>query len=546
MKLTKPNISLSYAGITLVLATFFALVMNLPVYSALVGIFGKLDSVKIGFIISLPFFFAAALNFLFNLFSWPYITKPFFITLIIVSSFVSYASYNYGTLFDTEMINNIVETDTSEAGSYLSLYSLVWVALLGFLPATLLAFTKISKPRSWLNFTLRKLGSMMASLVVIGVIAMMYYQDYASVGRNNSYLKKLIIPTQFVYSTTKFVKQKYFSTPIIYKELGLDAKQSPEALAAAESKPTLFVFLLGETARSYNYELNGYDRPTNPYTRDLNVISFKDVSSCGTATAVSVPCMFSAMDKGSFSRDVADNQDNVLDILSHAGVDVAWQENDGGDKQVAKRIKKTEVNRKRVDDMCNGETCYDMAMLENFDQKVAELKGNRMMVMHLIGSHGPTYFQRYPKEMGAFQPDCPRSDIENCSVDQIVNTYDNTIAYTDYVVAQTIDKLKALQDKYNTALVYISDHGESLGENGMFLHGMPYGLAPNNQTHVPLIVWLSDGFKQEKHLKTDCLKKNATSHQYSQDNVFHSLLGIMDVSTNAYNPDMDLFASCRS
>ncbi|NIY94141.1 phosphoethanolamine transferase, partial [Vibrio diazotrophicus] len=280
MKLIKPNFSLSYAGITLVLATFFALVMNLPVYSALADIFGKLDSVKIGFIISLPFFFAAALNFLFNLFSWPYITKPFFITLIIVSSFVSYASYNYGTLFDTDMINNIVETDSSEAGSYLSLYSFGWVALFGLLPAGILAFTKIKKPSSWLNFTLKKLGSMMASLVVIGVVAMMYYQDYASVGRNNSYLKKLIIPTQFVYSTTKFVKQKYFSTPIVYHELGLDAKQSPEALAAADTKPTLFVFLLGETARTYNYELNGYKRPTNPYTRDLNVISFKDVSSC--------------------------------------------------------------------------------------------------------------------------------------------------------------------------------------------------------------------------------------------------------------------------
>ncbi|WP_165311494.1 phosphoethanolamine transferase [Vibrio ziniensis] len=546
MKLIKPNFSLSYAGVTLVLATFFALLMNLPVYATLADIFDKLDSVKIGFIISLPFFFAAALNLLFNLFSWPYITKPIFIVLIIVSSFVSYASFNYGTLFDTDMITNIVETDSSEAGSYLSFYSIGWVVVLGLVPAVMLALTKIQKPSSWINFTLRKLGSMAASLVVIGVIAMLYYQDYSSVGRNNSYLKKLIIPTEFVYSTSKFVKQKYFAKPIVYKELGLDAKQSPKALASAETKPTLFVFLLGETARSYNYELNGYERPTNPYTRNLDVISFKDVSSCGTATAVSVPCMFSAMDKSNFNRDIADNQDNVLDILSHAGVDVAWQDNDGGDKEVAKRIKKTEINRKRVDDMCNGETCYDMAMLENFDQKVDALQGNRMMVMHLIGSHGPTYFQRYPKNMGTFQPDCPRSDIENCSVEQIVNSYDNTIAYTDYVVAQTIDKLQALQDKYNTALVYISDHGESLGENGMFLHGMPYGLAPNNQTHVPLIVWFSDGFKQEKHLQANCLENHATNRQYSQDNVFHSLLGIMDVNTKAYNPDMDLFASCRS
>ncbi|MFV0448817.1 MAG: phosphoethanolamine transferase [Vibrio sp.] len=545
MKLIKANFSLSYAGITLVLATFFALVLNLPIYSSLTDIFAKLDNVKIGFIISLPFFFAAALNLLFNLFSWPYITKPIFIVLIIASSFVSYASFNYGTLFDTEMINNIIETDSSEAGSYLSFYSIGWIVVFGLIPATILAVTKIQKPSSWINFTLRKIGSMTASLVVIGIIAILYYQDYSSVGRNNSYLKKLIIPTEFVYSTSKFIKQKYFATPIVYKEIGLDAKQSAKALVTAQTKPTLFVFLLGETARSHNYELNGYERPTNPYTRDLNVISFKDVSSCGTATAVSVPCMFSALDKSNFNREVADNRDNVLDILSHAGVDVAWQENDGGDKNVAKRIKKTVINRNRIDNMCNGETCYDMAMLEDFEQKVNELKGNRMMVMHLIGSHGPTYFQRYPKEMGAFQPDCPRSDIENCSVEQIVNSYDNTIAYTDYVVAQTIDKLKALQDKYNTALVYISDHGESLGENGMFLHGMPYGLAPDYQTHVPLIVWLSDGFKQEKQIKAGCLE-NHSSRQYSQDNLFHSLLGIMDVSTNTYNPNMDLFASCRS
>mgnify|MGYP000306620317 CR=1 FL=1 len=168
------------------------------------------------------------------------------------------------------------------------------------------------------------------------------------------------------------------------------------------------------------------------------------------------------------------------------------------------------------------------------------------MVMHLIGSHGPTYFQRYPKEMAHFQPDCPRADIENCSVEQIVNTYDNTIRYTDFVMSQGIEQLTALQDKYNTAVIYLSDHGESLGENGLFLHGMPYSLAPDFQTHVPMIVWMSDGFKQAKGINVDCLSREAQKNSYSHDNLFHSLLGIMDITTEAYDNKMDIFAHCRT
>lgn len=540
------GINLSYVGISFCLALYFVVIVNLPVYSALSDVLSKLDGVKIGFVISIPIFFLATFNFLFNLFSWPWLTKPFFALLILLSAAVSYAGFNYGTLFDSDMIANIVETDSSEAGSYFSLYSLVWMIGMGIIPALLLIITPIQKNKSFFNLILRKLTSMAISLVVIGTVAMMYYQDYASVGRNNSYLRQLIIPTQLVYSIGKYVHRTYLATPIIYREIGLDAKQTPQALSAATDKPTLVVFVLGETARSQNYQLNGYSRPTNSYTKALNVISFQDVSSCGTATAVSVPCMFSSFTRDNYSRQAADNQDNFLDILKRAQVGLFWIENDGGDKNVAKNIDKIEIDRSRVDELCNGQTCYDMAMLENFEKNIDKMQGNRMLLMHLIGSHGPTYFQRYPQDKKVFQPDCPRADIENCTVDQIINTYDNTILYTDYVIAQTIEKLKTLEDKYNTALIYISDHGESLGENGLFLHGMPYGLAPEYQTQVPMIFWTSPGFEREKSLNTTCLRNNAQQKTYSQDNLFHSMLGIMDITTEVYNPHMDLFANCRS
>ncbi|EAR56082.1 hypothetical protein SKA34_12850 [Photobacterium sp. SKA34] len=542
------NRGISYVTFTLLLALYFAIVVNIPIYKELVNIFSSLDQVKIGFIITIPIFFFAALNFLFNLFSWPWISKPFFILLLITSGMVSYASYNYGILFDTGMITNIVETDTSEASSYLSAYSVIWTLIMGVVPALLVFKVKL-KPigGKWLRFTLTKVISMLASLAVIAVIAGLYYQDYASIGRNNSYLKKIIIPTQYVYAISSYVKENYLTTPEPYREIGTDAKQSQLAQQQAKEKPTLLVFVLGETARTQNYQTNGYGRETTPYTNMLDVVSFKDVSSCGTATAVSVPCMFSQLPHSDFDRSKADNQDNAIDIMQRAGIDFLWKENDGGDKDVAHNIKKIEVDRRQKNEFCNGKTCYDIALLDKLDDQIANMKGNRLVALHLIGSHGPTYFQRYPKDKAFFQPDCPRADIENCSVEQIVNSYDNTIRYTDFVLAQTIEKLKTLEYKYNTAMIYVSDHGESLGENGLFLHGMPYGLAPDFQKRVPMMLWMSPGFKQAKHINTDCLaQESQQTATHSHDNVFHSLLGIMDVETNAYDGKLDIFKTCRA
>lgn len=537
---------MSYATFTFLLALYFTVIVNLPVYKALIGIFSQLETVKLGFVITIPLFFLACLNFLFSLFSWPKISKPFFIILLILSSMVSYAGFNYGVMFDYGMIANIIETDSSEASSYLSLYSIMWTLVMGIIPALIIYKLPMKPLTNPFKFVTAKIASMLVSLVLIGLIAAMYYQDYASVGRNNSYLKKMIIPTQFVYSASQYVKDTYFTTPQPYKQIGLDAKQSDVALVQAHTKPTLMIMVVGETARAQNYELNGYHRNTTPYTRELDMISFQDVTACGTATAVSVPCMFANMNRDNFERSQADNQDNLLDIMKRANVSQLWKENDGGDKSVAKNITKIEIDRSRKDEMCNGSTCYDMALLENIDKNIADLNGNRMITLHLIGSHGPTYYQRYPSNKAIFKPDCPRADIENCSQEQIINSYDNTILYTDYVISQMIEKLQQLNEQYNTALVYISDHGESLGENGTYLHGIPYRFAPEYQTKVPLMVWMSPSFQQTKNIDYTCLKKAASkTGTYSHDNIFHSMLGVMDISTEEYQAELDIFSQCR-
>ncbi|MCR9387958.1 phosphoethanolamine transferase [Vibrio metoecus] len=535
----------SYNQLVLILAIYFALPLNLPVYEKLAQIFTESAQIHWGFVISIPLFFLFALNFIFQIFSWPYLFKPFFALLLIISSILSFVGFQYGTIVDRDMLVNVLETNSSEASSYLTVYSVLWFVVLGVLPALWLLLTPIRKEKSVWRFLGKKSLSMLVSLLAVALIAALYYQNYSSVGRNNSYLKRMIIPTHFIYSSVGLVKQRYFTEPMVYKMIGTDAQQKTIATDSPDQKPTLVFFVLGETARVQNYQYFGYPRDTNAYTQPFQPIFFKNVASCGTATAISVPCMFSNMTRDNFDRNRADNQDNVLDILQRAGISLLWKENDGGDKGVAKNIPLKELARDKREGLCDGDTCYDIAMLENLDQEIADQNGNRMIFMHIIGSHGPTYFKRYPKEMAAYQPDCPRADIENCSVEQIVNTYDNTIRYTDYVLAQLMTKLESLQKDYNTALIYISDHGESLGENGMFLHGMPYNLAPDYQTQVPLLVWMSQGFSQSKGIDVDCLRSK-TNLPYSHGNLFHSLLGVMDVSTEAYETSLDLFSQCRA
>tara|TARA_R110001606_G_scaffold122816_2_gene255899 strand:- start:16 stop:1494 length:1479 start_codon:yes stop_codon:yes gene_type:complete len=487
----------------------------------------------------MPIFIFSITNILFSLISWPYIAKPIFIFLILTSSIVSYVIYNYGISVDYGMIQNAFETDTGEATSYLSFYSIFWVGITGIVPSLIVVLVKIRPEIS----VIKKLLSIVISALVIFSIVFFYFKDLSYIGRKNSYLKEMIVPTYYLSSAYKYIKNTYFSSPVIYKKIGEDAKQTN---ASATQKPTLFFFVLGETARSQNYQLNGYQRPTNEFTQQQNVVSFQDVASCGTATATSLPCLFSSLSRDEYNESIAKNQDNVIDILKRAGVSLLWKENDGGDKDVAKNIDKTTLNREEVNEFCNGNSCYDMALLENLDSDIRNMQGNSVIFIHLMGSHGPNYFKRYPDNQKKFTPDCQRNDVENCTSQSIINSYDNTIHYTDYVVSKLIDKLKSVSDQYNTSLLYLSDHGESLGENGVFLHGLPYSFAPIYQRRVPLMLWMSEDFEKAKGLDQGCLRNEAQNSSISQDYIFHSLLGIMDVTTSVYQQELDFYKKCRS
>lgn len=537
MKFLKKQVNSTVFG--LLMALYFILFLNMTIFRHIYKILQDTQDVTIWFVISIFFLFLAVFNFVLVFCTIKYIEKPLFVILILVSSLVNYAMYHYGIIFDHHMITNIFETNVHEASSYWNGTFFSWFLLTGIIPAFIVSQLQITH-HGFLKDVGTKIISIIVSLGVLGVLAFFYFPDYAAIGRNNSILRKEIVPYYYVSSTIKYVKNTYFAKKVAYEEVGVDA------VKIAEEKPNLLIFLVGETARAQNYQLNGYERDTNHFSKDIkNIVSFKDAQSCGTATAVSVPCMFSLLGKKGYSRSKFENQDNITDIIKRAGVDISWVNNNDGCKGVCRNIKTTDVDFSNAK-YCKKGVCKDDIALPMIDDILSNLgTKDTALFFHLMGSHGPTYYRRYWGDHKRFAPDCPRSDIQNCTNEELVNTYDNTIVFTDYVMSEIIKKIEPYQDKYNPVLIYVSDHGESLGENGIYLHGMPYNLAPEQQIKVPFIVWMPDEVLKRKKIDIDCLKRDAANKKISHDNISHTLLGVLNIQTEVYNKELDILGSCK-
>jgi lipid A ethanolaminephosphotransferase len=301
---------------------------------------------------------------------------------------------------------------------------------------------------------------------------------------------------------------------------------------------------VGETVRAQNWGLNGYERQTTPQLRDIGPINFTDVTSCGSATEVSVPCMFSPFGRAHYDEDRISHTQSLLNVLDHAGIGVLWRDNQTGCKGVCEGLPFQSFEHATDPHTCTAEGCLDEVMLKGLADEIARRPGDQVIVMHQLGSHGPSYSKRYPERLRRFTPTCETADLGDCTREQIVNAYDNSVLATDDFLARTI-RFLAEQSSRETAMIYLSDHGESLGENGLYLHGVPYAIAPDTQTHVPMVMWFSPGLVQDAKLDTACLKREA-AEPASHDNLFPSILGLLQVSTREYQPAYDLFAKCRN
>ncbi|WP_421356293.1 phosphoethanolamine transferase EptA [Pseudocitrobacter faecalis] len=461
---------------------------------------------------------------------------------ILLSASAQYFILTFGVIIDRSMISNILDTTPAESYALMSGKMILTLLFTAALFVALAWWIKI-KPatRKWREAGLRG-ASVLVSVVLIVMVAALFYKDYASLFRNNKELVKSLNPSNSITAINSwYTHNKMDNLPLV--RIGEDAKQKTSMQNGP--RKNLTILIVGETSRADDFSLGGYSRETNPRLAQDNVVYFPRTTSCGTATAVSVPCMFSNMPRAHYNEQLAHHQEGLLDIAQRAGIQVQWNENDGGCKGACDRVPHQNMNALNLPGQCIDGECYDEVLFHDLANDIDKLNGDGLIVLHTIGSHGPTYYNRYPKEFRKFTPTCDTNEIQSCTQEQLVNTYDNTVLYVDYIVDKAIKLLQSKQDKFTTSLVYLSDHGESLGENGIYLHGLPYPIAPDTQKHVPMLVWLSDDYQKRYGVNYDCLKKESTQNEYSQDNLFSTMLGILGVETTEYRAADDILKTCR-
>ena len=482
-------------------------------------------------------------NTLITLVTFRPLIKPVLILLFCVTSLAAYFMDQYGTAIDAAMVQNVFETNTMEAFELLSWRMALIFLLLGVLPSVFVWRTRLDFPPIRRDL-LGKIGIVVVSMLVAVALVLAFYKSFASTFRGHRELRLMLTPANYIQATNNFIRQK-FSRPLVVAPLGADAAKG--ILWAGQSRKTVTVIVLGETARAMNFSMNGYQRDTNPeLAKQAGLINFSNVQACGTATAVSVPCVFSALGRENYSESVAKSQEGLLDVLSHAGFGVLWRNNNSGCKGACDRVEYEDWSKPVAGNpLCTTEECYDEHMLKGLPERIRSSKKDMVIVLHQKGSHGPAYWKRYPEEFKRFGPVCETNELQKCSAESILAAYDNTILYTDHFISKVIDLLRKVghEDKVDTSLLYFSDHGESLGEGGMYLHGAPYMISPSEQRHVPFMLWLSDGFLSRFRIDATCLAARR-NQPFSHDNVFHSTLGMLNVNTAVYNPALDIFQAC--
>ncbi|WP_313571266.1 phosphoethanolamine transferase EptA [Pantoea piersonii] len=521
---------------------YISVFLNIAYYRQALALIPLTGLHNILFFLSMPVVAFSVINIVVTLASFVWLDRVTVALFILVAAPAQYFIQHYGIVLDRSMITNIIDTTPAESRALLTTPMVLVLFFSGILMAALAFWPRFKKfIPLWKGLIYRGVN-IVASVALIALVAMLFYKDYASLFRNNRELVRSLSPSNFIVASLSYYHHRERANLPLVK-IGEDAHQRPQMLNGP--KKNLTILVVGETSRAANFSLGGYPRPTNPLLAEENVAYIPDVISCGTSTAVSVPCMFSNMPRARYDDALASHQEGLLDIIQRAGLSVLWNENDAGCKGACDRVPNQDMTALNLPGMCIKGECYDEVLFHGLDEYITRLKGNGIIVLHTIGSHGPTYNHRYPPAFRKFTPTCETSQIQECSQEQLVNTYDNTILYADYIVDKAIELLKAHQDRFTTSLVYLSDHGESLGEKGVYLHGLPYAIAPDVQKRVPMLIWLSPDYQQRYAVDRNCLNQQTMKKGYSQDNLFSTMLGITGVQTREYVSSDDILAACR-
>lgn len=513
----------------LLVAVFLMMSANISLFKHIVEIY-PLTTNNLPFIASLVIFFSLLTALFVMVVSYGRKGRWVIALLLILSAQAAYYMDNFGVLIDAVMIDNIINTDAKEIEGLLNVTLILRTLLFGVLPAWLVI--KYWPAVTSVNAEVKtRLKWILLLTVAIVMVVLPFTAGYASFIREHKITRFYANPTYPFYSLIKYGSQFFASDTLT----AVSRTAEDAAFFGGASRHELVIMVVGETARADRFSLNGYHKETNPRLAKEDIVSFSHVASCGTSTGVSVPCMFSELGKKDYEKNKALNQENVLDVLADHGIEVLWRDNNSNSKGVATRVEYQDFKTPTHNPECEGE-CRDIGMLHGLDEYIASKKDKDIMiVLHQMGNHGPEYYRRYPKEFAQFQPMCMTGELKDCTQEQIDNSYDNAILYTDYFLSKVINFLKKYDGDYETAMLYVSDHGESLGEHGVYLHAAPYMMAPAAQTHVPAVLWLGQHFDYQLD-QVKPYRDAALSH----DDLFCTVLVAFELNAGTCAPKKEM------
>ena len=535
--------SIAPGPLSVAVALFIVLVLNGTLWSQTYQLIGPRSASDWLFLASFLVFQLATYLFFLRALAMPFVLKIVVAVMIVIGAAAAHFMAEYGGIIDSNMIRNVLQSDAAEARDLVTPAAVLRVLGLGVLPAILILLVPVRWP-AWRTLLRRNAQICLVALLIVGGNFAAFSGAYFSVLRENSEIALTSTPANIVIAGGKLAihTMRAYSGPIT--PIGTDARIAP---AGEGARPLVTILVIGETARAENFSLFGYGRDTNPGLRAIpDLVGFPNVTSCGTDTGVSVPCIFSGLGRSNYSLKAFKRRENMLDLVQRTGLGVLWIDNQGGCKGVCARVPTLTMTSSKDARYCGDGECHDEILLDKLGERIAAMRNGGVIVLHMMGSHGPAYYKRVPESFARFQPVCETSQFSKCTSEQIVNSYDNTIAYTDHVLSQLIALLRtASPEAPDTMMLYVSDHGESLGENGLYLHAMPYVLAPKQQKHVPMVMWLSQGALGSLGGQKACIDDLARKGRFSHDNVFHTVLGLHRIETSVYDASLDILSPCR-
>ena len=533
--------ALTSTRLTVFAGLFFAIGANAPFLSAVLAGRDPWLPASWTFTLAMLVALAAVHVLLLSLVVARPLAKPLLALLIVATAFATYYMQRFGIYLDPTMLRNVLKTDPAEAGELFGWGMLPHLLLFAGLPLLVLWRVQLDR-QPWVRAMAWRLATIAGSAALLVGALLLVFQDFSAQMRNQKEVRYLITPANFIYSAVRVSVDSTHEAQAARSPIGVDARL--DASWTARTKPALLVLAIGETARAANWGLNGYARQTTPQLAQRDVINFPDVTACGTNTETSLPCMFAPIGRRDYDERRIRTSESLLHVLHRAGFQVLWRDNQSGCKGVCEGLATEQLDNAKLPEWCDGGRCLDEALPQGLDTVARDGKGNLVVVLHMLGNHGPAYFKRYPQAFRRYTPTCDTGDLKQCPREQIVNAYDNALLYTDHVLVKTIDFLESQSKRYDTALVYVSDHGESLGEKGLYLHGVPFAIAPDEQTKVPMTWWLSPGYTASFGLDTACLKREAAQAR-THDNLFHTTMGLLQVQSREYEPTLDITRACR-